>query len=137
MVQYFGALYASAQSRRVQKVLDYVPTRLTSEDNLELLKPNSEDQIKQVVFRIPTSKSPGPKGFTGGFFQDHWDVIRDDLIKVVRAFWHLGKMLRKMNHALMTLIPKIKSPRQVQQYKPISLCNVPYKVIAKIITNIL
>lgn len=52
VVQYFGALYAYAQPRRVQEVLDYVPSRLTSEDNLELLKPNSEDQVKQVVFQI-------------------------------------------------------------------------------------
>lgn len=40
-----------------------------------------------------------------------------------------------MNHTLITLIPKIKSPGQVQQYKPISLCNASYKVIAMIVTN--
>lgn len=44
-------------------------------------------------------------------------------------------MLGEMNHTFLTLIPKVYSPTSVTQYRPISLCNTTYKIIAKILVN--
>lgn len=51
------------------------------------------------------------------------------------AFWFSGKLLQKLNHTHLVLILKIASPRNMSQLRPISLCNVAYKVIAKFLTN--
>ena len=40
-----------------------------------------------------------------------------------------------MNKTLITLIPKVDCPRNVSQYRSISLCNIAYKIISKAIVN--
>ncbi|XP_056695598.1 uncharacterized protein [Spinacia oleracea] len=57
-------------------------------------------------------KAPGPDGF---------DVL------------HHGKLLKEVNHTVVTLIPKTKCPRNVGDFRPISCCNTLYKCITKVL----
>lgn len=89
--------------------------------------------MRQIVFQILADKSPGPNGFMGSFYHEHWDVVRKDVVDMVKAFWFSGKLLRKLNHIHLVLISKVLSPRMMSQLRPISLCNVVYKVIAMLL----
>ncbi|KAM1140413.1 hypothetical protein ACFX2I_040478 [Malus domestica] len=62
-------------------------------------------------------------------------MLREDVVSTVKAFWHLGKLLRKLNHTNLVLIPKVACPKNITQYWPIALCNVSYKILAKVIMN--
>lgn len=46
-----------------------------------------------------------------------------------------GDLISGMNHSFITLIPKVKQPEYVKEFRPISLCNVVYKLISKCIAN--
>lgn len=74
-------------------------------------------------------------GMTAGFYQKYWDIVGDDVISAVQNFFQNGQMLRSFNHTQIVLIPKIRTPTQVLQFRPISLCNVFYKIIAKALAN--
>ncbi|GJX93281.1 hypothetical protein Tco_0347867 [Tanacetum coccineum] len=64
-----------------------------------------------------------------------WDVIGKDLCKAVRDFFVLGKLLKEVNSTVISLVPKLPTPRKVSDYRSIACCNVVYKCISKIIVN--
>ena len=53
----------------------------------------------------------------------------------MHAFFHLGSLLKTLNHTYITLIPKVSFPDDVTHFHPIILCNVVYKVMSKILVN--
>ena len=54
---------------------------------------------------------------------------------MVKAFCYNGHMLKEINKTFITLIPKYDSLESTNYFRPISLCNVSYKIIAKILGN--
>ncbi|GKB70196.1 putative reverse transcriptase domain, reverse transcriptase zinc-binding domain protein [Tanacetum coccineum] len=58
-----------------------------------------------------------------------------NLLKAIHEFFTNGKLLKELNHTIIALIPKVKSPSRVNDYRPISCCNVLFKCISKIIAN--
>ena len=57
------------------------------------------------------------------------------MINAVLDFLNNGIMEPDFNYAHIVLIPKIKSPEKITDYRPISLCNVIYKIISKVLAN--
>ncbi|XP_056695450.1 uncharacterized protein [Spinacia oleracea] len=80
-------------------------------------------------------KSPGPDGIPAGFYQRNWEWVKQDVIKAVSSTLHSGNILREFNMTNIALIPKCENPDSVTKYRPISLCNVIYKIVSKCITN--
>ncbi|GKE36304.1 putative RNA-directed DNA polymerase, eukaryota, reverse transcriptase zinc-binding domain protein, partial [Tanacetum coccineum] len=80
-------------------------------------------------------KSPGPDGYTAAFFKEAWDIIKQDVIKAVQEFFLNGTLLKELNHTIIALIPKVASPLKINDYRPISCCNILFKCISKIISN--
>lgn len=95
----------------------------------------TDGEIQTAVFQIPPTRALGPDGFSSSFYQDHWEVVGNDVINTVKAFWYSGKLLKKLNQTNWILIPKVSCPKNLLQYRPNALCNVVYKVLAKVLTN--
>ncbi|GJS60553.1 hypothetical protein Tco_0655337 [Tanacetum coccineum] len=96
---------------------------------------NSVNLFKDAMFSMGDDKSPGPDGFTAAFFKEAWSIIENDVSFAVREFFRNGTLLKELNHTIIALIPKVKMPTRVNDYRPISCCNVLFKCISKIIAN--
>ena len=103
--------------------------------NIQLTQPVKEKEIKDALFSMNPTKAPGSDGMTPIFFQKFWHILKKDIIKATKSFFHSGHMLKAMNHTNLSLIPKVENPTEVKQFRPISLCNVLYKIISKILSN--
>ena len=68
------------------------------------------------------------------FFQTYWLDIGMDITQAVLSSLNSGSILKAINHTFITLIPN-KNPKKVTEFRPISLCNVIYKIISKVIAN--
>lgn len=60
-----------------------------------------------------------------------------DVIDATLSVLNSGSMPPHITHTFISLIPKIKkkNPEKAKDFRPISLCNVVYKIISKTITN--
>lgn len=58
-----------------------------------------------------------------------------DVVKAVQEFFEIGELMLELNATNITLILKVDNPSKVSQFCPISLCNVIYKLISKIMTK--
>ncbi|CAL9000066.1 unnamed protein product, partial [Prunus brigantina] len=132
---YFQELFTSGDPMGAKEILDCVQATVTSQDNLAMSKPVLEAEVVAAVKQLDPIKSPGLDGFTGSFYQKFWSTIGGDILGMVQSFFHSGRMLRKLNHTHIVLIPKLANPRKMTQWRPISLCNVVYKIISKVLTN--
>jgi hypothetical protein len=65
------------------------------------------------------------------FYQKCWEVIKEDVMDMIHEFWKHELDVDRLNYGVITLIPKIKEASKIQQYRPICLLNVSYKIITK------
>ena len=81
------------------------------------------------------TKSPGPDGMSTIFYQKYWDVVRYDVVNCVLGALNSGLLPCSLNETFICLIPKVASPQKISEFRPISLCNVVYKIISKVLAN--
>ena len=106
---------------------------ITEDENSELSRIPTPEEIKATLFNMQDLKAPGSDGYLVIFYKQLWPTVEDDVIKAVTSFFCIGSMPREVNSSLIDLIPKISNPTSVQQFRPISLCNVVYKIISKLL----
>lgn len=76
-------------------------------------------------------------GYSSCFFKKAWPVIGHEVSEAICDFFKKGKLLKKVNATLITLIPKVDVPETVAEFRPISCCGVLYKIITKNVSQIL
>jgi hypothetical protein len=103
--------------------------------NQDLCKEFSDDEISTTLFQIGPLKAPGADGFPAHFYQRHWGTLKEDVIRGVKEFFRTGLMPDGINDTVIVLIPKKKDAESLCDFRPISLCNVIYKVVSKCLVN--
>jgi hypothetical protein len=83
---------------------------------------------------FPT-KAPGPDGFPTHFFQTHWELCGEEVTLAVIRVLQGEDDMREINQTFIVLIPKVASPEELGQFRPISLSNVIFKIASKVVAN--
>lgn len=109
--------------------------RVSQAMNFALTQPFTKEEIKKSLFDMHPAKAPGVDGMPAGFFQNFWSIIGESVTKACLKFLNEGCELGSLNHTLIALIPKVKDPKLVTEFRPISLCTVVYKILSKTIAN--
>ena len=69
------------------------------------------------------------------FYQNYWNLVGSDVTHTILSYLNLATLPHPINHTFITLVPKIINPQSVNDFRPISLCNVLYKIFSKVLAN--
>jgi len=108
---------------------------LSSVQSLRLIEAFSEEEIKDAMWQCEGSKSPGPDGFNFNFIKKSWNYLKDDFVAALVIFHKTGFIPRGCNASFIALVPKVKDPCKLDQFRPISLVGAVYKVITKVLAG--
>jgi len=110
---------------------------LSAEEGVSLIVQFSEEGVKQAVWNCGSFKSPGPDGINLGFINDFWELLREDLLLFFNDFHRHGRLTKGINSTFIALIPKVEIPQCLSDFRPISLVNCLYKILSKVLANML
>ena len=131
-LDYYRRLYSLDD---VDPVVESLPRegfiRLSNEDYTILNKRFSSVEVEQALRSMGKFKALGPDGYQPIFYQTCWDVVGDSVSKFVLDFFDTGNLPVNSNDAIVVLIAKVLKPEMITQFRPISLCNVLFKIITK------
>lgn len=136
--EYFTKIFttSSPSKNQLNAALEALPTKkVTGEMNSFLDQPFTEEEIAEALTQMCPTKALGPDGLRAAFFQKHWSSVKEGVTATCQHILNEGGNLATLNHTFIALIPKVSKPRKVTEFKPINLCNVIYRIIAKTMAN--
>lgn len=135
ILEYVKGIFKSSQPSNFEASLNAINQRVSPEMNESLTAKFRAEEVWQALKQMHPMKAPGPNGMSSIFFQQYWDIVSPDVINCVLNSLNSGVMHCGINEIYICLIPKVKSPQKITEYRPISLCNVIYKIISKVQDN--
>jgi hypothetical protein len=106
-----------------------ITPKLSQQMNDDLIPHYTTDDMKKSVFSIGDLKAPGPGGLHALFYKKIWHLVGPDITAAVLKAINEKNIPDGWNETVIVLIPKVDNPEEVAQFRPISLCNVVYKII--------
>jgi Reverse transcriptase (RNA-dependent DNA polymerase) len=94
-----------------------------------------ESEIRHAVFQLGPDKAPGPDGLTARFIQQNWEVLKPDISKIIKRAFLTSQAPPEWTTCHIVLIPKANETNTPKDFRPISIGNILYRLVAKIITN--
>lgn len=103
--------------------------------NKELVREFTHAEVEIALNQMAPLKAPGSDGMLPIFYQHYWQSIGDDVPDAVLSCLSSRKIFTGLNHTYLTLIPKVKSPVKVSNFRSIPPCNILYEIISKVLAN--
>jgi mannosylglycoprotein endo-beta-mannosidase len=106
--------------------------QVSVEENGLLTAPYTEEGVRKAIFLMERNKAPGLDGFPAEFYQTFWDTIRVDLMGMFSSL-HAGQLeLFRLNFGEIILLLKVNEAKRFQQYRPICLLDVSFKIFTEV-----
>lgn len=104
-------------------------------ENSLLLKPLLHEEFLAALQQMGSDKAPGPNGFNSAFYKHFWENYGEEIFITCCSWLDRGYFSDSINDTNIALIPKNDNPASMKDWRPISLCNVIYKLVSKVLAN--
>ncbi|XP_031120574.1 uncharacterized protein LOC116023707 [Ipomoea triloba] len=136
VLNYFRNIFTSnASASSMDDFTASVIPRVSQDHNNSLLRPFEVEEVKVALSSMFPDKALGPDGMNPGFYQQFWDVVGSDVSSFILHCLNTCSFPSGLNDTNVVFIPKKKCPEMVSDLRPIALCNVVYKIMAKMVAN--
>jgi hypothetical protein len=85
---------------QILKLIELFPQLIEEEDNQVLFSKVTKHELLYTISSFKIYKSPGPNGWTTEFFEAFFNILSDDLLRVVEKIRQSWTMHRCINVTL-------------------------------------
>ena len=133
---FYGNLY-SKKKKKNSKLLFFKDIVKLSEESRNLCEGKvTKEECFNVLQQMKHNKSPGNDGLTVEYYCTFWPLLGDLLVEVLNESHDRGELSNSQKQGVITLLEKKgKDTLYVKNYRPITLLNVDYKILSKVLAN--
>ncbi|XP_057247591.1 uncharacterized protein LOC130589950 [Beta vulgaris subsp. vulgaris] len=135
LTQHFETLFSANDCVEMDPVLEIIKEKVPTGLQEMLKAEYTREEVQEALSQMHPTKAPGPDGMCALFYQKFWDIVGLDVTEKVLDILNHGGDVRPLNHTHIVLIPKKKVCESPVDFRPISLCNVLYKLVSKVLAN--
>ena len=140
---YFSQIYTETSNGNTMSQLDIISylnkvhVPVISNDSKFLCDlPITFEEVKTAVSSMANNKTPGPDGIPAEFYKMFWPDIGHSVYKSFILAFKQGELSDSQKQGVITLIPKKdKDLTDLKSWRPLSILNTDYKIIAKVLSN--
>lgn len=110
-------------------------SRVSDSDNAMLTQDFKDEEFRKDIFHMHKDKAPGTDGFNPAFYKKLRGSVGLDIVVAWKEWLDWGSFPDELNKTNVVLIPKCEQPKFVKDLRPISLCNVIFKILCKVLWN--
>lgn len=131
---YFVNLFSQSESNQ-EDISDITEAKITEAQNAKLVEEFTFEEFSLAVKQMHPDKSAGPDGLNPAFYQNFWSLLGKEVFQCCCTWLNEVSFPTKLNDTTIVLIPKKDNAKSMKDLRPIALCNVLYKIIAKVLSN--
>jgi len=132
---FFQDLFSTSHPERITEVVQVVKDRLSDVMRNILEAEFTENEVFLAAKNLKPHAAPGLGGMPALFYQQFWSIVGKDVTSFALKILNGGGNPSNINYTYICLIPKKKKPKVPSDFRPISLCNIIFKIITKTIAN--
>ena len=126
-------LFCKKDSIQPERLLKYLRAKRISRAHRDMCDNTiKESEVRHAISRSGNNKSPGPDCIPVEFYKEFSDMISGELTAVFNEAINTGMLPDRMLEGEVALLYKKKDPRDIRNYRPITLLNTDYKILAKV-----
>ncbi|CAI5483302.1 unnamed protein product [Closterium sp. Yama58-4] len=95
----------------------------------------TEQEVKKAFAAMARNKSPGSDGLPKELFETHWDLLGESFMTMAKSFQNSASLPAELKEAVTILLHKKGDKEQLDNYRPITLLNFTYKVLARVVAD--
>ena len=132
---YFKNIFSTSNPSKIDNILNGILHPVDVDVDPSVGGDFQAYEMKQALNQMAPNTAPGPDGMSPIFYKSFWHIVGEDVTAVVLQALNSSIVPESLNATFISLISKVKNPKKVSDFRPISLCNVVYKLIAKVVVN--
>jgi hypothetical protein len=133
ITNYYTSMFTPIPGIDVRHALSHIPSRITPQMNELLTAEFTREEIKEALDGMGDLKAPGADVMPAIFYKKIWHLVGDQVVSEVLQVLQGRRIPEGWNNTIVVLIPKVQKPERLKDLRPISLCNVVYKLVSKVL----